>query len=215
MEAQMITNRKGRAQSLGEEIGNAVTHGAGFVFGIVALILMLVKADAWKEYVGVSLFGAGLMMLYVMSCLYHAFRNGSKVKLVFRRFDHLSIYVLIAGTFAPILLNVVSQPLGLIFFIIQWVVVTVGVVLKAIDPARHGKLHVLCYLLLGWSGLFLGPQLLHGNQTLFLLILSGGIAYSIGVIFYAAHFKYAHFIWHFFCLFGSILHFIAIYSYIL
>ncbi len=204
-----------RPQFLGEEIGNAITHGIGFIMGVIGTIFLLIKSDTAAEYVGSAIFGFGMMMLYIMSCFYHAFKNGSTVKNVFKRFDHLSIYLLIGGTFAPILLCAASQPKGLIFFIIQWCIIAFGVVLKSINTKKYHVLHVVLYLLLGWSGLIFMPDLMALSTNLFMLILLGGIIYSLGVAFYAAQFKYAHFIWHFFCIAGTMVHFFAIYTYLL
>ncbi len=207
--------RKSRPQTLGEEIGNAVTHGLGFIAGIVGTILLLVKSNTTPEYVGSAIFGAGMITLYLMSCLYHAFRNDTTVKRIFKRFDHLSIYLLIGGTFAPILLCVIEWPLGLVFFILQWILITIGVVLKAINTQKYHVLHIILYLMLGWSGMFFVGQLISVSPMLFLYVLLGGLAYSIGVIFYASKFKYSHFVWHFFVLAGTVLQFIGIYQYIL
>lgn len=202
-------------QTLGEEIGNAVTHGLAFIAGIVGIIFLLVKSDRAVEYVGSAIFGASIMILYLMSCLYHAFRNDTKVKRVFKRFDHLSIYLLIGGTFAPMLLCAIQWPKGLIFFILQWILIIFGIVLKAINTQKHHVIHIILYLAIGWSALFFVSDLIAIDPMLFILILLGGIIYSLGLLFYAARFKYAHFVWHFFCIGGTIFQFIAIYKYVL
>lgn len=202
-------------QTLGEEIGNAITHGGMFIAGIVLIVMMLIKSDEASEYVGSAIFGSAIMLLYLMSCLFHAFKNDSTVKNVFQRFDHLSIYVLIGGTFAPLLLCVVEWPMGLVFFIIQWSLITVGVVLKAINTQKHHKVHIGLYLAIGWSGLLFVPQLYAFEPNLCFLILAGGLVYSGGILFYTARFDFAHVVWHFFCIGGTFLHFLAIYLYIL
>ncbi len=204
-----------RQQTLGEEIGNSVTHGIAFILGLIGTILMIIKADTTLEYIGCIIFGFGLIMLYLMSCLYHSFNFATTVKQVFKRFDHLSIYLLIGGTFAPLLLCAVRQPLGYIFFAVQWLLIVIGIVLKSISPSRHHKMHVLLYLLIGWSGLFLMSDLILIDMNLCLLILFGGVVYSLGVVFYASDFKYAHFAWHFFCIGGTLLQFLGIYMYVL
>lgn len=199
-----------------EEIGNAVTHGLGVIFTIVVMILMYIKADTLTEYLAVSIYSFGLFILYIMSTLYHSFKAGTKVKAVFRRFDHCSIYFLIGGTFAPILLCLIGGKTGINFFIIQWIIIFIGVTIKAIfHPSRLLPLHVTFYLLLGWSGLLFIKDLYVINHNLFYLILSGGIVYSLGVIPFGLKFKGAHFIWHFFVLGGTILQFIGIYLYII
>ncbi len=210
-----MEKKKRRNQSLGEEIGNAITHGAGFIFAIVAMILMFIKADRSLEYLGVSIFSIGLLTLYIMSCLYHSFKNDTKVKKVFRVFDHSSIYVLIGGTYAPILLCTVKNPLGLIFFIAQWLIIIIGILVKVLSKKKSMILTTTFCLLLGWSGLIVLPQIYEYSSSLFWYIILGGVAYSGGVAFYLAKFKYAHFVWHFFVLFGTILHFIGIYLFVL
>lgn len=204
-----------RQQTTLEEIGNAVTHGLGFVFGIVALILLLVKANTGIEYFSVFFYSIGLMILYIMSCLYHSFKHGSKVKRVFRRFDHSSIYLLIGGTYAPILLLQIGGLWGWVMFGIQWTCILLGIIFKAIDPTKYFKFHLIIYVILGWSGIFFMPQIFSDNRILFWLILSGGFAYSGGILFFVEKFKSAHFIWHFFVIFGSVLHFIGIYGFLL
>lgn len=203
-----------RKQSLGEEIWNAITHGIGALAGVVALILLLIKSDSPREYISSSIFGFGIILLYLMSCLYHAFKNDSVVKSVFKRFDHLSIYILIGGTFAPILLCYVDEVIGLVFFIIQWILIIVGVTLKAINTSKLHKLHICLYLAIGWSGLFFISDLLK-NPGLFGCILGGGFIYSIGVLFYIGRMKYNHVYWHFFCLAATLVQFLGIYLFIL
>lgn len=205
-----------RPQSIGEEIGNSITHGVGFLLSVVASVLMIIKCDNWQTYVGVILFSLSMMMLYLFSCLYHSFKNGSKVKRVFKRFDHLSIYLLISGTFAPILLAGIGSTVAYVMFAIQWFLTILGIISKCIWPNKYGKLHVVIFLIIGWSGVFLLKDLYAISPILLWYIIGGGISYSIGVIFYALYnTKYFHFIWHFFVLLGTILQFIGIYFYIL
>ncbi|HHW79557.1 MAG TPA: hypothetical protein GX742_02005 [Acholeplasmataceae bacterium] len=211
-------------QTLGEEIANAISHGLMAIFGVIALILLLLKANTTLEYIAAIIFGSGIILLYSMSTLYHAFPNG-RTKRVFKRLDHLSIYILIGGTFAPplLLLPGLREPLfgisflekGLTLFVIQWVLITIGVVFKSVWIKKFSKLHVFIYLAMGWSALTFVGILLEYNKDAFYLVLSGGIAYTIGVIFYALpKIKYFHFIWHIFTALGTILQFIAIYGYL-
>lgn len=205
-----------RPQSFGEEIANAISHGIGAIFGIVALILFLVAANTWQEYVAGSIFGFAIFFLFISSTLYHSFPASLGVKRLFKRFDHIAIYVLIGASFAPLLLLVASQPFGLIFFIVQWIIILVGIVIKAIFIDRLQVLHVVMFLLLGWSALLIMGEFSRLETTALILTVAGGITYSLGVIFYASSrkFPYAHFIWHLFVLGGVILHFIANYGFI-
>jgi len=211
-------------QTLGEEIANAISHGVMALFGVVAIVLLLIKSDGPLEVISAIIFGIGMINLYTMSTLYHSLFH-KKAKGVFKRFDHLSIYLLIGGTFAPqlLLLPSLQEPiisgfslgLGPIIFIIQWLLIAIGVVFKSIWINKFQKVHLFLYLAMGWSGLIFLKQLLAFSQDAFLLVLAGGVAYSVGVIFYVfGKIKYFHFVWHLFTGTGTILHFIAIYLYL-
>lgn len=206
---------KKHKQSLKEEIANAISHGVGALLSITGMILMIVKANGKKVITGVTLFGVTAIILYIMSSLYHSFKNDTIVKRVFRRFDHLSIYLLIGGTYLPIFLIVFKFPINIIFIIIQWAVIITGVTLKSACFKRFKALHFILYLILGWSGLAAFKPLWDVSREAFLLILLGGFSYTIGTIFYGLKVKYSHFIWHLFVLGGTVLHFFAIYLYLL
>ncbi|MBE0700755.1 MAG: hemolysin III family protein [Acholeplasmataceae bacterium] len=217
--------KKDFSQTLGEEIANAVSHGMMAIFGIVALILLLIRSDSALKATSAVIFGFGIINLYSMSTIYHALTHKT-AKNVFKRFDHLSIYILIGGTFAPALLLLpdLREPLfgiqgmlglGPTMFIIQWILIAVGVVFKSIWIKRFAKLHVFLYLAMGWSALIFIQALFAYDPGAFYLVFAGGIAYSIGVIFYAlSNIKYFHFVWHIFTSLGTILQFIAIYRYL-
>ncbi|MFZ9197358.1 MAG: PAQR family membrane homeostasis protein TrhA [Bacilli bacterium] len=205
-----------RPQSLGEEIANAISHGIGAIFGIVAFILILIASDSWQEYLSGIIFSSAIFLLFISSTLYHAFPASLGVKRLFKRFDHISIYLLIGASFAPLLIVVADQPFGLIFFSIQWIIIVLGVIFKAVFIDKLQVLHVVMFLLLGWSALLIMGQFERLPTTAFYLTVWGGIAYSLGVVFYASSrkFKYAHFVWHLFVLAGVVLHFIANYGFI-
>ena len=214
--------KKNKKQTLGEEIANAISHGVMAIFGIVAMILLIIKSESTIEVVAAILFGFGMINLYTMSTLYHAIFH-PVAKSVFRRFDHLSIYILIGGSFAPalLLLPELQEPfigqlsLGLFLFIVQWLLIIVGVVFKSIWIKKYIALHTFLYLLMGWSGLIFMKQLFAFDANAFWFILFGGISYSLGVIFFALpKVKYFHFIWHIFCGIGTILQFIAYYQFL-
>ncbi len=207
--------------SKGEEIFNWVSHTVGGGLGIAALVLMIVFAATGAgsaiDIVGVSIFGATLIILYTISTLYHALTN-EKAKKVFKVLDHCSIYVLIAGTFTPIcfsLIDTVGYKM-IILVCAVWAAAILGVVLYACFPKKLKALHIALYVVMGWSIMFLakdfiaGLKMINAMSTLYFL-LAGGIAYTVGVIFYA--FKkvpYFHSIFHLFVLGGSVCHFFAV-----
>jgi hemolysin III len=198
-----------------EEIGNAVTHGVGSVFAIVAFLLMLIAADTPREYVGASIYFFGLFVMFTMSCLYHAFSHGSAVKRLFRRFDYSSIYLLIGATFAPPLLCVVGGTFGIVFFIIQWAVIAAGISLVGVfGPTKLRFVHIPMYVILGWSALMLLPSMIATSFPLAMWILAGGVVYTLGIIPFTMKTKVSHFIWHFFVLAGAVVQGVGIYLYI-
>ncbi|HHT54986.1 MAG TPA: hypothetical protein GX012_00305 [Acholeplasma sp.] len=214
-----------KEQTLGEEIANAISHGIMALFGVTALILLIIKSETGREYLGAIIFGLSIIILYTMSTIYHAMPNGSKSKRVFKRLDHLSIYILIGGSFAPPLLllpdlreplfNIAGMEKGLVLFTVQWLLIIVGIVFKSVWIKKFARLHVFLYLAMGWSALVFVGVLLEYSKAAFYYVLFGGIAYSLGVIFYAfPKIKYFHFIWHIFTAIGTILQFIAFYNFL-
>ena len=202
-------------RSVLEEIGNAITHGLGAVFAIVAFILMLMQSDTPSEIASAIIYFVGLFILFLSSCLYHAFSHGSAVKRLFHRFDYSSIYLLIGATFAPILLCFFGNLFGYIFFAVQWVVIAVGISFVGIfGPSRLSFVHIPMYVLLGWSALMLLPQMIGQNPPLAMWVLGGGIIYTLGIIPFLMRAKVSHFIWHFFVLAGAVVQWVGIYLYI-
>ncbi len=215
-----------RPQTIGEEIANATSHGLMVIFGIIGLIMMLLRStDGW-QIASAIIFGIAMIILYLSSTLYHALAfTGSKS--IFKRFDHVGIYMLIGGTFAPVflLLPVFRTPLfgiegfmslGLFFLIAQWLLIITGIVFKSVWVYRFQTMHIVIFLLLGWSGLYFMIDLYKYSPPTMWYILLGGLSYSIGVIFYKQSNKpYFHFIWHIFVAIGTILQFVAIYNYLM
>lgn len=210
----------------GEEIANAITHGIGIIFSIVALVLMVVFAacfgNAW-QVVSVSIYGSTLIILYTMSTLYHAVTN-EKTKKVLRIFDHASVYLLIAGTYTPFTLVVLRQDgaIGWVIFGIVWGVALIGITTSYIlIKKKHTKLQTLLYILLGWVVIWAFPNILdimNINNTLagVYWLLAGGILYTVGTVFYIMKMKrFFHSIWHIFVLLGSVCHFISVMFYVL
>lgn len=198
-----------------EEVGNAVVHGIGAGLAIAGFILLLLKSDTGLKVMASCFYGISLFLLMIMSTLYHAFKSGSKVKRLWRRFDYCSIYLLIGGTFAPLYLVYWGNTLGIIIFSIQWALIVLGIVMISVfGPGRFKWLHFSLYFIIGWSGLVFLPDWFHNNRPLMWMILIGGVVYTVGMIPFTKDKKYLHFIWHFFVMIGAILHWIGIYYYI-
>jgi len=203
--------------SLSEEILNASTHGIGIILSIVGLVVLVAFASLNGSSLLIgscAIFGATLIFAYSSSTLYHAITN-EKAKQIFRQFDHAAIYLLIAGTYTPVL-TLLDSSLGMTIFIIIWTTAILGVALKFIYPRRFKKLSVVLYLVMGWFILVVIKQLMLSMDSGGLwLMLIGGLFYSIGVIFYVwKSLPYNHAIWHIFVLGGSVSHYFMVLFYI-
>lgn len=197
-------------RSIEEEQLNFISHLLGTILCIIVYAILLKKSSSSIEYFAYSMYIIGGILLYLMSSLYH-FQKDLKTKRIFRYFDYMSIYFFISSTFAPILLLVIGGAFGLIFFIIQQVIVIFGVsTIILFGPGKKMFIHMPLYIILGWSGLLILPRLINCNYNLFIFILLGGILYTLGIIPFLIDKKYCHFIWHIFVLLGSILQMIGI-----
>ena len=200
--------------TLAEELINSISHGVGAIFSIVALVLMLVKAHTPMQYVTVSIFGTTMILLYVISCIYHALSPRLTGKKVLRVLDHCNVFLLVFGTYIPVALLGVGGALGWWLFGFVAVVTTTGIILSATNIDRYQVLEVICHLLSGWSILIgIGPMFEHMGAAGVILALIGGICYSLGAILYGIgrNHRYAHSVFHFFCLAGTVLQWLAIY----
>jgi len=204
--------------TLSEELINSISHGIGGIFGIVALILMLIKSKTPMEYVTASIFGTTMIILYIISCIYHALSPKIKGKKVLRVLDHCNVYLLVLGTYIPISLLGVKGLLGWILFSLVTIITIIGIALSCCSLDKFQMFEVICHLINGWS-ILLAFKTLYINITFtgILFLILGGIMYSLGAILYGIGIKkkYMHSVFHFFCLAGTIFHFIAIYTYIL
>lgn len=205
--------------SVVEEIINASTHGFGILLSIVGLVVLVAFASINGSPVLITscaIFGGTLIFAYSASTLYHAITN-EKVKRIFRQFDHAAIYLLIAGTYTPIVLVLLDKTWGWTIFTIIWTTAIVGVILKFIYPNRFKKLSVVLYLIMGWFVVVAIKQLMQNMDSGGLwLMLIGGLFYSVGVIFYVwKSLPYNHAIWHLFVLGGSISHYFMILFYVI
>ncbi|HMM05818.1 MAG TPA: hemolysin III family protein [Clostridiales bacterium] len=197
----------------GEEVANAVTHGIGTLCALAAIVVLSIFSALYGNtltVVSVSIYGATLLVLYLSSTLYHAI-DGEKAKFIFRVFDHCNIFLLIAGTYTPIVLSGIGGAFGWTVFGLVWAVAAVGIVLNAVDLQRYAKSSLLLYILMGWAIIFTFSSLKTalGMESVILLI-AGGLSYTVGVLFFVLRKKYMHALWHLFVLAGSTLHFFAI-----
>lgn len=204
-----------REQSRGEELANGISHIVGLLLAVVGIPFLILDASATSDpavITGVILFSFSIIFLYLSSTTYHLMNPG-KAKLVLRRIEHSAIFVLIAGTYSPFTLGVLRGSWGWTLFILVWTLGIVGVVLKSSNRLFHPHLSNAMFLLMGWLILVaVKPMLELVPPAGLWLLLAGGLAYSIGVIFYAAsgRFHYAHFIWHLFVMAGTIFHYFAV-----
>lgn len=199
----------------GEELWNTLLHFAGLLLAIGAVPVLITLAalrGGAMEVVTFSIYGASLTATYLVSTLYHYARPGP-LKRLLRRADHISIYYLIAGTYTPFLLVALNGVWGWSLFVVLWTLAIVGTVFKLLVAHRFEVFSTILYIAKGWAGLLVLVPLAHALPlTSFVLVLVGGASYTLGAGFYAwdkLHFNHA--IWHFFCLAGSVLQFIAVF----
>lgn len=213
-----------RFYTRGEEIFNYTTHIVGTVLGIAALVIGIVFASLHNDVYGVVamiIYGLSIIILYASSSVYHLLKQG-RAKKLFRVFDHCTIFLLIAGTYTPFCLITLRTEgaWGWIIFTVLWILAFIGMTLNAVN--MHNKvvkrLSMTAYLAMGWCGVIAIVPLLRTLSTQALVLtLVGGIAYTVGAIFYVfgrRRAKFIHGVWHLFVLAGTILHFIAILFYV-
>jgi hemolysin III len=206
-----------RIQTRIEEQLNVWSHGLGAALGIVGLVLLLVFCDsnALKIF-SVVVYGVSIIILFSASTLYHAIKNESK-KHIFRIIDHISIYLLIAGTYTPVTLVTLSESRGWLLFWLVWGIAALGLILKLFFTGRFEIFSTLLYLVMGWLIVFDFSALVESMATNGLLLLfAGGLFYTVGIVFYAINkIPYNHVIWHLFVLGGAICHFFMIFFFVI
>lgn len=207
----------------GEDIMNMVTHIVGGSFGILVLILCTVKGilhGTLPDIIGAAVYGVCMVTLYTMSSIYHGLHPGTGKK-VMQVMDHCTIYWLIAGTYTPILISgilPVYPIMGWCLLALQWGLGITATVLTAIDLKKYKVFSMICYIFMGWSIVFFLPKALSAlGKPCFLLILWGGIAYTVGAVLFGigAKVHWIHGVFHIFVVIGSLLQFLGIYLYIL
>lgn len=205
-------------QSKKEELLNSWSHGIGVFLGLIGLILLIIEVDSrqpWYVF-SILIYGLSIIVLFSASTAYHAIGNFD-LKQKFRIVDHISIYLLIAGTYTPVLLITLKDSLGWPLFYTVWGIALFGVILKLFFTGKFEIFSTLLYLIMGWLIVFdfeTLSELLHPNGILWLF--AGGLFYTVGIVFYAIHkIPYNHVIWHFFVLAGAICHFCMMYLHVI
>ena len=202
----------------GEEIFNMTSHIVGGAMGVAALLICVIRAAAHGDGYAVAgsiVYGLSMIVLYTMSSVYHGLRDGM-AKRVLQVLDHCTIYLLIAGTYTPILLSAM-RPIDPVaswaLIAIGWLLAALAITLTAIDLRRYRVFSMICYIGIGWAIVF-KVRLLIEAMTMagFWLILAGGLSYTVGAILYGAgkKLRYMHSVFHLFVVLGSVLHLLAI-----
>lgn len=200
--------------SKGEEIANAISHGVGVVFSITALTLLIVFASlegSVATIVSYTVYGVTMILLYVSSTLLHALPKG-KVKNLFEFFDHSSIYLFIAGSYTPILVNVIGGRLGMTLLGVLWIIAGLGILFKVFFVKRFLYASTILYIVMGWLIVFAWRPLVTNFDSIgLILLIVGGLLYTVGALFYMFRwFRFHHMVWHIFVLAGTVVHFFAI-----
>jgi len=207
--------------TLSEELMSAISHGIGVLLAIAGMVLCIVKSASDGSAVGVvssSLYGSFMIILYLMSTLYHSFKPNITAKKVFRVFDHCSIFLLIFGTYVPYTLVTLHGALGWTLFGIVLGAAVLGIVLNSINLEKYKKMSMICYLVMGWAIIGAIKQIYNNlDFNGVLLLVLGGIIYTIGAVLYGVgkKHKYIHSIFHLFIVLASVLQFLSILLYVM
>ncbi|HOB37042.1 MAG TPA: hemolysin III family protein [Candidatus Avimonas sp.] len=203
--------------SIGEEIGNAITHGIAATVSIGGIAVLVLRAGGRAlETAAVAVYGLSMLLAFSMSTLYHALTN-QKAKRVLRVLDHASIYLLIAGTYTPFTLIILKGAVGWIIAAAVWCTAVFGIILKLISVDRFKKISMACYVSAGWCILAaIRPICKNLPLAGLLLLFAGGLFYTTGLIFYSRKkIRYMHTAWHIFVLAGAALHYFCVLLYVL
>ena len=198
-----------------DEIANSITHGVGMLLGVIGatyFVYLGFKMGSVKQLVCLLVFALSLMLVYSSSMFYHSSEYDSKAKFVFEKIDHSAIFLLIAGSYTPIMMFTLDNSIGLIILSINWTLAFIGIVLELCGLLESRKLALVLYLSMGWLLIFVIKSLIFNTPvSAFIFLAAGAFFYSSGVYFYVKQKKlYFHAIWHIFVLLGSICHYITI-----
>lgn len=206
----MSSRTRSNDHSLGEEIANSITHGIGAVLAIAGLVILIVLADQ-NSMVSFTVYGTTLVLLYLASTLYHSLIF-TRARDLFRKFDHMAIFLLIAGTYTPFCLLALQDWVGWVLLALVWTFAALGVVMKSFFTGRFEWVSIVVYVAMGWM---IVPVIgsIYNILTLegFAFLVAGGISYTVGTVFYMSRrIPYSHSIWHLWVLGGSVLHFFSV-----
>ena len=204
-----------RPYTIGEEIGNAISHGVlalTVLGGIAPTAIHAYLKTGTLAAVSVTIFMCSLFLMFLSSTIYHSMAVDSRQRQVMQILDHICIYLAIAGSYTPIAIVVIGGWQGIVVASLQWAMVLFGILYKSLARRSIPKISLTIYLVMGWSIVPVAPMFIHNAKMgLQLLILGGGLFYSGGVYFYAKKDKrFYHMIWHFMVSLGAICHFLGI-----
>jgi hemolysin III len=214
----MITPQQTAGYSFREELAHGISHGIGACLAVAGLVFLLIAAIRYGDglhIVSAAIYGSSLILLYLASTLYHLISSPG-IKRLFQKLDHSMIYILIAGTYTPLTLVLLRGGWGWTLFGLVWGMALCGLVLEAVLPRRIGWLSLVLYLGMGWLIVIAAKPLLTSLATGgIILLVVGGLFYSLGVIFYVwDNLSYNHAVWHLFVLAGSAAQFFSILLYV-
>lgn len=204
-------------------MANAISHVSGAALSVAALVLLIIRASKFGgslEVVSVTIFGVTMVLMYTFSGIMHWMPVGGAKK-IFLKFDQIGIFLLIAGTYTPFALIAMKGAIGWWVFGIEWGLAAAGILYRSIQKANiDGNVsifYVIIYIIMGWLIIF---DIKHLFAVIglggFIFLIGGGLFYTIGVIFFRMHkVKYHHLVWHIFVILGTVMHFFAVYWYVL
>ncbi len=204
--------------SIEEDVVNAITHAIGVLFAYFGTLYLISIASynnqPIKLVIAIGVYGTSMLAMFLMSTLYHAIFHDT-TRSIFKRLDHAAIFLMISGTYAPITVMLDSD-IAYLILIIVYVLSGLGIILKIFFTGKYTKISTLIYVLLGWAAVFEINQLIAVlDSTELILLLSGGVIYTVGAIIYAlSKFKYHHGVWHVMVFLAAVAHFLVIYNYI-
>lgn len=217
--SQSMKMKLSKRLSFGEEVANSVTHAVGAAAMLVLLPITAIysyQSFGIKDAIGMSVFVISLFLMFLSSTIYHSMQYDSPQKYVLRIIDHSMIYIAIAGSYTPVALSLVGGWLGYLIIILQWGTTIFGILYKIFAKKINDKFSLFLYLLMGWLVIFIIPAIVTKTGFAFwILMVAGGLSYTIGAIFYSRKRPYDHMIWHLFILLASCLQYIAIVYYML